>query len=192
MITNILGRVRVPAQTLCQLFPTDKKQGVPRRSRARGLLQLLLASSSSLGLCHPAFAGSALPTGGQYVAGQGTIQAGAHNLTINQASTKGIIDWQSFSIGAGNRVFFNNGTGATLNRVTGGNLSRIYGTLGASGSVYLVNPQGIVVGPGGKVVTNGSFVASTRDISNSNFLGQGPLTAKGRSNGDVVNAGTII
>ncbi len=112
-------------------------------------------------------------------------------MTINQSSTHGIIDWHSFSIGSGNLVQFNNGSGATLNRVTGGNLSQIEGNLSATGSVYLINPQGIVIGPGSKIVTNGSFVASTRDVSNGAFLQGGPMTASGTSNGDVVNAGVI-
>ena len=81
--------------------------------------------------------------------------------------------------------------GRPLNRVTGGNLSRIDGDLRGTGSVYLINPQGIVIGPGGKVVTNGSFVASTRDIPNSQFMAGGSMTASGASNGAVINAGTI-
>ncbi|MEI9991651.1 MAG: MBG domain-containing protein [Rhizomicrobium sp.] len=158
----------------------------------RALLAALLCSASFLAVTHPALAGGgALPGDGKYVLGKGSIQAGANNITVNQSTGAGIINWRSFSIGAGNSVFFNNGSGSTLNRVTGGNLSQIYGTLGGTGSVYLINPQGIVIGPGGKVVTNGSFVASTRDISNSSFLGGGPLIASGTSSGNVVNAGTI-
>ncbi len=144
-------------------------------------------------------AAGALPTGAGWGrcrrrpvrGGSGRDCRQRHNLTINQASSHGIINWHSFSIGSANSVQFNNGAGATLNRVTGGNLSRIDGTLNATGSVYLINPQGVVIGPGGKVVTNGSFVASTRDIPNSQFMAGGSMTASGASNGDVVNAGTI-
>ncbi len=139
----------------------------------------------------PAQAGGALPTNGQYVAGQGTIAGSTNGLTINQATNHGIINWQGFSIGAGNSVLFNNGTGSTLNRVIGADISKIDGQLSATGSVYLINPQGIVIGPGGKVVTSGSFVASTRDISNNAFMSGGAMTASGTSNGDVVNAGAI-
>ncbi len=160
----------------------------PKKAR---LFQSLLCSASLLVLYQPALAGGALPTAGSFTAGHGSIAAAANGLTINQSSSHGIIDWRSFSIGAGNTVQFNNGAGATLNRVTGGNLSRIDGNLRGTGSVYLINPQGIVIGPGGKVVTNGSFVASTRDIPNSQFMAGGSMTASGASNGDVVNAGTI-
>ena len=139
----------------------------------------------------PVQAGGALPTGGQYVAGQGSIAGSTNGLTINQASNHGIINWQGFSIGSGNSVLFNNGSGSTLNRVIGADISKIDGQLSATGSVYLINPQGIVIGPGGKVVTSGSFVASTRDISNNAFMSGGAMTASGTSNGSVVNAGAI-
>ncbi len=139
----------------------------------------------------PALAGVALPSGGQFVAGQGAINPAANGVIVNQSSSHGIVNWQNFSIGKGNTVQFNNGTGATLNRVTGGNLSQIDGLLKGTGSVYLINPQGIVVGAGGKVITGGSFVGSTRDVSNDAFTSGGALTFKGSSNGNVTNAGTI-
>jgi filamentous hemagglutinin family protein len=138
-------------------------------------------------------ASPALPTGGQYVAGQGQIGAPAFNgMTINQSSARGIINWQSFSIGSGGTVQINNGSGATLNRVTGNNLSQLDGQLSSTGSTYLINQHGVVVGPGGKVLTGGSFVASTRDIANSQFMAGGTLTAQGNSAGTVVNSGKII
>jgi filamentous hemagglutinin family protein len=138
-----------------------------------------------------AWAGGALPTTGKYVAGTGAIsKKGASGLTVNQNSGTGIIDWSSFSIGKGNSVQFNNGAGATLNRVTGGDLSTIAGSLKATGSLYLINPQGVIVSVGGKVVTGGSFIASSRDESDSDFLG-GKQKFSGTSNGNVFNAGTI-
>ncbi|PAK77168.1 beta strand repeat-containing protein [Acetobacter fabarum] len=138
-----------------------------------------------------AFAGTALPNGGTFVAGQGQITAHGDQMTINQSSARGVIDWRGFSIGSGNSVQFNNGSGATMNRVTGGQMSQIDGHLGATGSVFLINPNGIVVGPGGQVVTNGSFVASTRGIDNAQFMQGGSMTASGKSAGTVVNKGTI-
>jgi filamentous hemagglutinin family protein len=44
-------------------------------------------------------------------------------------------------------VAFNNGAGAKLNRVVGSHPSVIIGHLSATGSVYLINPQGVIVGP---------------------------------------------
>ncbi len=139
----------------------------------------------------PVLAAGALPSGGHFVAGQGAINSATNGLVVNQTSSHAIVNWQNFSIGQGNTVQFNNGTGATLNRVTGGNLSQIDGLLKGTGSVYLINPQGIVIGAGGKVVTGGSFVGSTRDVSNSQFLSGGALSFSGTSNGNVTNGGTI-
>ncbi|HUO93840.1 MAG TPA: filamentous hemagglutinin N-terminal domain-containing protein, partial [Rhizomicrobium sp.] len=158
-----------------------------RNTTALGICMLCAISLSA----RSAQAGGVLPTNGQYVAGQGSISSAGNQLTVNQASSHGIINWNSFSIGAGNQVQFNNGSGATLNRVTGGNLSQIDGALKATGSVYLINPQGIVIGPGGQVITNGSFVASTRDVSNNGFMSGGAFAASGSSSGSVVNQGVI-
>ena len=57
------------------------------------------------------------------------------SLTVTQTSDKAIISWGGFSIGQANSVTFNNGAGATLNRVAGKAQSNIDGTLGATGSV---------------------------------------------------------
>ncbi|MBB5445111.1 MULTISPECIES: filamentous hemagglutinin N-terminal domain-containing protein [unclassified Paraburkholderia] len=102
-----------------------------------------------------------------------------------------MIDWTSFSIGRGNTVTFNNGSGATLNRVTAGAPSALLGSLNATGSVYLINPQGIVVGHSGVISTGGRFVASTLDLPDTAFMNGGPLTFSGTSNGKVVNLGKV-
>ncbi|MBV9567308.1 MAG: filamentous hemagglutinin N-terminal domain-containing protein, partial [Hyphomicrobiales bacterium] len=134
-----------------------------------------------------------LPQGGHFVAGSGSIGTQGLTETITQTSQRGIIDFNSFSIGKSGTVKINNGAGATLDRVTGGNLSQIMGTLSATGSVYLVNPQGVVVGKSGVVTTGGSFVASSLDISNQNFMAGETLrfTGKGASDGVVKNLGSI-
>ena len=132
-----------------------------------------------------------LPNGGQFVAGNGQINANGRSMTIDQSTSRGIIEWNSFSIGNGDRVRFNNGTGATLNRVTGSNLSSILGSLSASGSVYLINPQGIVIGKSGTVSTGGRFVASTLDTDNTSFMNGGQIAMIGTSGAKVVNLGKI-
>ncbi|MFL6684152.1 filamentous hemagglutinin N-terminal domain-containing protein, partial [Paraburkholderia graminis] len=139
-----------------------------------------------------AIAAGVLPQGGQYVGGQGSINTSGNNLIVTQpGSTRGVIDWNSFSIGKGNAVMFQNGSGATLNRVTGGSLSAILGKLSATGDVYLINPQGIVVGPSGVISTGGRFLASTLDVCNCAFMNGGALTFAGDSNASVVNLGKI-
>jgi filamentous hemagglutinin family protein len=137
------------------------------------------------------FAGDDLPSGGAFVHGDGTILLNGTRMDIRQATAAGIITWDGFSVGSGKRVHFDNGSGATLNRVTGNVPSTIDGSLTASGSVFLVNPAGVAVGSGGLVSTGGSFVASTQDVSNSDFLDGGGMTFSGTSAAGIVNAGTI-
>src|ERR1700742_181051 len=134
-----------------------------------------------------ACAAGVLPQGGNYVAGAGTISGQGNTLLVTQpGSTRGVINCNSFSIGNGNTVTFDNGSGATLNRVTGGSPSSILGSLNGTGSVYLINPQGVLVGRNGVVSTGGRFVASTLDLPDSAFVNGGTLTLTGFSNGKIV------
>ena len=131
------------------------------------------------------------PTGGTVVAGSATIGAAGPTLSINQSTQNAIINWQQFSIASGETTkFIVPNSGATLNRVTGGNTSAIYGNLQSNGTLYLVNPSGIVVGPSGRIDT-ASFLASTLDISNQQFLSGGDLRFAGNSGASVENDGVI-
>ena len=132
------------------------------------------------------------PTGGAVVVGSATIGSSGPTLTINQSTQNAIINWQQFSIANGELTKFlvPSASSATLNRVLGGNPSAIYGTLQSNGVLYLVNPSGIVVGPSGRIDT-ASFLASTLDVSNEQFLKGGNLNFTGASNASIDNEGTI-
>ncbi|MGY6122025.1 two-partner secretion domain-containing protein (plasmid) [Paraburkholderia strydomiana] len=152
----------------------------------------VIVSLLGLSCAAPVVAAGILPQGGAYVSGSGSIATSGDTLTVTQpGSARGVIEWNRFSIGRNNTVNINNGNGATLNRVTGGTPSMILGKLNATGSVYLINPQGIVVGPQGVVTTGGRFVASTLDTDNASFMAGGPLTFSGQSTQRVVNLGNI-
>ncbi len=114
----------------------------------------------------------ALPQGGRVVSGQANISLPSQqNMQINQATNKAIINWQDFSIARPESVqFFQPSAAATaMNRVIGVNPSLIYGRLSANGNVFVINPNGILVGASG-AINVGSFIASTLDISNEDFL----------------------
>lgn len=132
------------------------------------------------------------PTDGVVVGGDASISSEGSTVTIEQHTDKAIIDWGGFSIGAGELTNFIQLSefSAVLNRVTGGDPSAIYGTLQANGQVFLINPNGILVGPGGVVDTQG-FVASTLDVSNDAFLAGGELLFSGDSLAGVRNEGSI-
>jgi filamentous hemagglutinin family protein len=134
-----------------------------------------------------------LPTGGSVAAGAATIaQPNSSTLNINQSTNQAVINWNSFSVGRGGTVNFNqpNSSSATLNRVTGSTPSWIAGTINAPGTVLLVNPNGIAITKSG-VVNTGSFAASTLDISNADFMaGNYKFTGNGGS-AAVRNSGRI-
>src|SRR5262245_23469112 len=194
-----LARTRRPATAIVasQAWPT-----VAERMRLPRFAGLHAGQVSALALCvglglvavsaRPA-AGQALPTGGTVVGGTATItQPGSGQMTVRQTTDRGIINWQTFNVGQGGRVDFQQpGAGsATLNRVTGGINSVIAGQITANGQVFLVNPNGIQITPTGTVRT-GAFVASTLDIKNQDFLAGKTVFEGTGASGSVVNQGTI-
>ncbi|MBD2110336.1 MULTISPECIES: filamentous hemagglutinin N-terminal domain-containing protein [Cyanophyceae] len=70
-----------------------------------------------------------------------------------------------FNVDAGQRVYFANPAGveAIFSRITGGNPSNIFGTLGVDGAadLFLMNPNGLVFGPGARLDVQGAFTATT-------------------------------
>src|SRR3546814_5021636 len=109
-------------------------------------------------------------------------------MTITQASDRAIVNWQSFSIGDGNRVDIRqpDARSVLLNRVTGDTTSTIAGSLNANGQVFLINPNGIQITATGTVRAAG-FVASTLDIGDDDFM-RGDIVVSGHGGG-VANAG---
>ena len=126
--------------------------------------------------------------------GAATIDlSNASHAVITQQSNKAIIDWRQFSIPSGSTVQFvqPSASSMVLNRVTGTQASQIDGNLLANGQVWLLNPSGVMIGNGGSINT-ASFLASTLDINNNDFLnGRYRFDATSNTTGRVVNAGTI-
>jgi len=133
------------------------------------------------------------PGGGVVVHGAADIaRMSANQLRIHQQTNNVVINWQNFSIGKGELTRFvqpNNGT--ALNRVTGGNISEIHGQLKGNANVYVINPNGIVVGSNGVIDVGGNAVLSTLDIDDDDFLNGGSNRFYGNSNTGVTNFGTI-
>ncbi|WFR78486.1 YDG domain-containing protein [Janthinobacterium rivuli] len=149
----------------------------------RTALALLLAGCFGAAQANPA-----LP---QVVNGQATFNQQGNIFSITNTPNT-IINWQSFSIHAGEitRFIQQNGNSAVLNRITGQDPSKILGSLESNGKVFLINPNGIVFGQGAKVDVNG-LVASSLGMTNEDFLaGKRQFTAGGVAGG-VGNAGTI-
>lgn len=159
------------------------------RQKAKKVLWTSVAAAGLLlGTCGYSLAN---PAGGTVTSGTATINGeGTAAVTVTQTTDKTAINWTSFGIGSGESVtFVQPGTNSiALNRVTGTDASAIYGTLSSNGKVYLINPNGILFSRTAQVNVGG-IVASTLDISDSDFL-SGNYSFSG-SGGSVVNNGTI-
>jgi filamentous hemagglutinin family protein len=165
--------------------------------RGRAVRKTLLATSAlvPLGLSFGLAAALANPLGGQVVGGSASIGGtGTSTVTVTQSSQNAVINWQSFNIGAGEITRFvqPNSSATMLNRVTGDpNPSQILGTLQGNGRVFVINPNGVLIGAGAVVNTAG-FLATTHDISNSDFMaGRYNFNIPGNPTASVVNLGSI-
>lgn len=73
--------------------------------------------------------------------------------------------FEEFNIGDGQNVYFTNPVGIAniFSRVTGNDVSDIFGTLGVDGGadLFLINPNGIIFGENASLDVNGSFLATS-------------------------------
>jgi filamentous hemagglutinin family protein len=135
------------------------KRSVARRGWPQRLALRLLCAATLSGFASQSWA---LPRGASIAAGQAKITRQGGTLTVTSASSRAVLNWDSFSIGPSQTVNFvqPSVSSAVLNRVVGQQPSVIYGHLNANGQVFLVNPQGIVFARGASVNVGG-LVAST-------------------------------
>lgn len=130
------------------------------------------------------------PQGGVVIQGQAVFEAqgSAFKITTSDGS---ILHWDDFSNQPGEVIqFLQPGSDSSvLNRVVGINPSELLGALNGNGRVYLVNPNGVLIGADA-VVDTAAFVASTFDILDEDFL-NGRMNFFGDSTALVVNHGKI-
>jgi len=123
---------------------------------------LILNSSLPAVLAVVPPAPGALPSGGSVPDGYGSVGQfdydTAGELHVRNVAEHTIINWDSFDIGSDALTEFHQ-LGAdpvVLNRITDGNPTGIFGSLQANGSVFIVNPAGIVFGEG--LIMNSSAI----------------------------------
>jgi filamentous hemagglutinin family protein len=132
------------------------------------------------------------PSGGNIISGDVVINQSGNTLNINSNSDKSIIQWDDFSIANGEITNFNlpNASSAVLNKVVGLNQSFIDGILNSNGNIFLINPNGIIIGQSGMINVN-SFIGSTLNMSNDDFLSGNNMNFVGDTNAYIINNGTI-
>ncbi|MBX7067443.1 MAG: filamentous hemagglutinin N-terminal domain-containing protein [Parachlamydiales bacterium] len=138
------------------------------------------------------FEGEANPKGGRSVSGAASFETLSPKVLEIAADNQAIIEWNEFSIAPGETTRFiqPDSQSSVLNRVVADLPSHILGSLEANGKVFLLNPNGILIGENGTINT-AAFFASTLDLLNEDFLKNGELRFKGDSEASIVNLGTI-
>ena len=115
-------------------------------------------------------------------------------MDIRGEKANNVMNWQSFSIANGEKVQFDGNN--YLNLVRGTSQSEINGALTGGGTIYLINPNGILFGATAQVNV-GNLVASTRAISEDGAdkfaaSGTNPLASSASAAaGDIVNLGKL-
>ncbi|EAL9260644.1 filamentous hemagglutinin N-terminal domain-containing protein [Campylobacter jejuni] len=150
----------------------------------------------------------ALPSGGKFTHGtSGSISVSGGTMNISGSKTNSVIQWGGgFNIANSETVNFKGNGYNYLNIVYGSKSSHIDGTLeGGTNNIFLINPNGIVVGKDGSINANRVFLSASsigdkemkefaKDGKISAFEGN-PLTTASpviKSNaGNVINLGTI-
>jgi len=137
--------------------------------------------------------------------GVGPMVSGSGTLAITQTASEAIINWDNFDIGADASVQFlqPGAAAAVLNRVHDGDPTGIMGDLMANGTVFIVNPAGIVFGSGASVnvaqliasslnITDTDFLAGDLIFDGDNFEGfDAGYVATITGDGQIINNGTI-
>ncbi len=157
------------------------------RGRGKGSGRTLVAAALSLS----AGIGQAAPIGGQVISGTGNISQSGATTTIKQSTQNLSLTWKSFNIAAKETVNFVQPSASSLavNRIFDTNGTQILGQLNANGQVWLINPNGVLFGPGAQVNVGG-LVASTLNLNEATLNGNA-RTFSGNGTGSVINQGTI-
>jgi filamentous hemagglutinin family protein len=174
----------------------------------RLLTMAVLSACASVSMAaqnHAAAPANPLPTGG-VVSDPATasIASSGNLMQINQTAAKTTIHWNSFDIGQGYTVRFNqpSSSAEAMNYIGGANPSVIQGTLSANGKVYLVNSNGILFDGTAQVNVN-TLIASSLNISQDTFDNGITSSLAGKTDptlvatmvldtaGQVINYGTI-
>ena len=137
-------------------------------------------------------AATALPTGGNVVAGTANIAQSGATLNITQSTNRAAIDWATFNVGSSATVNFiqPSSSAATLNRVLDPNPSQIFGRINANGQVFLTNSSGIYFGRSASVNV-GALTATTHGIRTDDFMAGKLNFTRDGATGKVENDGNL-
>lgn len=113
------------------------------------------------------------------------------------APNKAVLTWQAFgsgtdTIGAADTLTYAlpSATSSVLNIVAGGALTTIDGYVNSNGNVFILNPQGVLIGAGARFELNKLVVSTSDNVAFANYYFQqnGKLPSQ---DGLVAGAGTV-
>ena len=117
----------------------------------------------------------------------------AATTNITGAVQNNVIKWNDYSVKAGETVNYD--AHNYLNIVTGGSSSAINGTISGGGDIYLVNPNGVLMGKTASVNVGNLYVSTqeTSTVGAGAFetSGTAPLSTTAVGKADVVNMGSV-
>ncbi|WP_124552403.1 filamentous hemagglutinin N-terminal domain-containing protein [Methylophilus methylotrophus] len=149
---------------------------------------MLVSALTLVGMVSNAYAAPMDPI---IIHGSQTVTVNGNVMDINQHSDKLNVSWGSFDIAKGETVnLIQPLNGAALFSIRGHAGTEIYGQLNATGTLLLINPNGVLFGAGSEVNV-GNIVASTLTISNDDFLNGRYHFTGGDNAGSVINQGVI-
>ena len=133
------------------------------------------------------------PESGSVTHGSAVITGeGTSNVTITQSSDKAFIEWDSFSVGANERVDFiqPSASSLTANKVVGTDPSQILGQVTATGKLVIINGNGVIFGTD-SVIDAAAFIATTHNANADEMMsGTDPLSFSGGT-ASIINNGNI-
>ena len=161
----------------------------PWKTLAKRLLPPLTAAGfllNSLGIAY------ALPTDVITQAGNVTVSQSGNTMTVHETSATGIVSSRTFVINADEtlNIYQPSSSATLLWRVAGHDPSVIYGHVNANGQLFLYNPQGTLFARGAEF-NGGSLVATSLNITDSDFLAGNYKFNGASTNGAVINQGTL-
>jgi filamentous hemagglutinin family protein len=132
-------------------------------------------------------------TGFNVVDGSATLATSGATTTITQTSHGVRIDWQTLGVAAGEILKFvqPSASAVALNVIKGGVATEILGQLQATGNVFILNPNGVLVKAGAQVSVGG-FLGSTNDLVSFNPATGALVLQANNSTAEVSNAGSIV
>ena len=135
----------------------------------------------------------ALPSGSSVISGGAKVLTpNAREVTVSTQEDVNIIDWSCFDLDNGESITFSRTGGNAsdkyhvFNKVTGARTTISGGVNGGKNAlIYIVNPNGVIVGPSGTIITGGIFLSGLNlsgsfspDLEGS-YTGTGTVSVSG-------------